>query len=138
MPGDKISLHMCTKNENHMMYGSWDMEHNKTKFFVILGHFLLFNPTNNLKNQNFEEIIIIIKCLEISSFYTSVPKIMIICYTVPEMWCMTDVIFIFYFGQFFALLHPLKIKILNKWKKALRYHHFTHVCQNYDHMMYSS
>ena len=30
--------------------------------------------------------------MEISSFYKSVTKIMIICYTVPEMWCVTDVI----------------------------------------------
>ena len=44
------------------------------------------------------------KHLEILSFYTSVPKIMIICYTVPEIWCVTDVIVIFHFGLFFALL----------------------------------
>ena len=25
MPGDIIILHMCTKNYDHMMYGSWDM-----------------------------------------------------------------------------------------------------------------
>ena len=24
-PGDIIILHMCTKNDDHMMYGSWDM-----------------------------------------------------------------------------------------------------------------
>ena len=45
------------------------------------------------------------KHLEIS-FYTSVPKIMIICYTVPVVWHMTDVIFIFHFQLFFALLPP--------------------------------
>ena len=38
-------------------------------------------------------------------FYISVPKIMIICRTVPEIWCVTDVI-IFHFGLFFALLPP--------------------------------
>ena len=42
--------------------------------------------------------------LGISSFYTSVPKIMIIGYTVPEIWHVTDVIVIFHFGLFFALL----------------------------------
>ena len=31
---------------------------------------------------------------------------MIICYTVPEIWCMIDVIVIFHFGLFFALLPP--------------------------------
>ena len=45
------------------------------------------------------------KCLEISSFYTSAPKIMIICYIVPEILHVTDVI-IFHFGLFFALLQP--------------------------------
>ena len=43
-------------------------------------------------------------CLEISSFYTSVPEIMIICYTVPKIWCVTDVTAVFDFRLFFALL----------------------------------
>ena len=41
--------------------------------------------------------------LEILSFYTSIPKITIICYTVPEIWHMTDLIVIFHFGLFFSL-----------------------------------
>ena len=44
------------------------------------------------------------KSLEISSFYTSAPKLMIICYTVHKIWCVTDVIVIFHFELFFALL----------------------------------
>ena len=31
-PGDIIILLMCTKNENHMMNGSWDIEHNRQNF----------------------------------------------------------------------------------------------------------
>ena len=31
---------------------------------------------------------------------------MIICYTLPEIWHVTDVIVIFHFGLFFALLPP--------------------------------
>ena len=53
------------------------------------------------------------------SFYTSVPKLMIICFTVPEIWCVTDVIVIFHFGLFFVLL-PLtarKMKISKKKTK---------------------
>ena len=75
------------------------------------------------------------KCLEISSFDTNVPKIMIIYYTVPEIWCVMDGIVIFHFGLFFVLLPTLtiqKIKISKKWKKKQnnwRYHHFTHVYQ---------
>ena len=77
----------------------------QTEFFVILGHFLAFYPTNNPKKpQNFEKMNN--NPLEISSFYTSVLKIMIIYYTVPEIWCVTDVVFFFNFGLFFAFLPP--------------------------------
>ena len=44
---------------------------------------------------------------------------MIICYTVPEKWHVTDVISIFHFGLFFAIL-PLnspKNENFNKKKK---------------------
>ena len=37
------------------------------------------------------------------SFYASVPKIKIICYTASEIWCVRDVIIIFQFGPFFSL-----------------------------------
>ena len=47
---------MHTINENHMIYGSWDKEHDRPNFFVILGHFLPFYSTNNPKNQNLEKI----------------------------------------------------------------------------------
>ena len=30
-PGDIIILYMCTKNNDHMMYGSWDMVRNRHK-----------------------------------------------------------------------------------------------------------
>ena len=62
------------------------------------------------------------KHLEISSFYISVPKIMIICYSVSEIWRVTDVIVIFHLGLIFCPFTPLtaqKIKILKKWKKHL-------------------
>ena len=68
-PGDINILQMCTINEKHMMYDSWDMEHDRQNFFVILDHFLPFYPPKNLKNQNFEkmkktpwDIIILHKC----------------------------------------------------------------------------
>ena len=68
----------------------------------------------------------------IASFNTSVPQIMIICYTIPEIWHMTDVTVIFHFGLFFALLPPTSPKNENfkkNEKKAWRYHHFIHVHQ---------
>ena len=41
-PGGIIILNMSTIDENHMMYDSWDMEHNRQIFFLILDYFLLF------------------------------------------------------------------------------------------------
>ena len=55
-PGDIINFHMCTINENHMMYGSWDMECVTDKIFFIFDCFLPFYPPHNLKNQNFENM----------------------------------------------------------------------------------
>ena len=43
-PRDIIILHKCTVNDNHMIYGSWDIDCNRQIFFVILGHFLPFTP----------------------------------------------------------------------------------------------
>ena len=62
-----------------------------------------------------------------------VPKIiMIICNTVPEIWHIKDVIVIFHFVPFFALLprlQPKKSKFWNNKKNAWRYHHLTYVYQ---------
>ena len=59
--------------------------------------------------------------MEISSFYTSVPIIMIICDTVPETWPVTDVIVIFHFGLFLPFYSPNSPKKENfkKMKKRL-------------------
>ena len=99
-PGDIIILHKCTINDNHMMYGSWDMKHDRQNF---LSFWTIFCPFTPLTTQKIKILKKWKKHLEISSFYTSVPKIMIICYTVLEIWCVTDVIVIFHFGLFLAL-----------------------------------
>ena len=66
------------------------------------------------------------------SFYKSAPKIMIISYTVLQIWHMTDVIVIFHFGLFFALLPPYqpeKLKFQKNENSSWRRHHFTQVHQ---------
>ena len=76
-----------------------------------------------------------IKRLEILSFYTSVPKIMIICYTVLEIWHMAHVIVVFHFGLFFFLLPPNSPKKQNskKMKKIFGEIIILHMCtKNYD------
>ena len=80
-PEDNIILHMCTINDNHMIYGSWDMECDGQNFLsfwtifytfttlttqkikiskkwriFILDDFFSFYPPNNPKNQNFEKL----------------------------------------------------------------------------------
>ena len=109
-----------------------------TEFFVILGHFLPFYPTNNPKNQNFEkmkktpgDIIILHTCIKNHDQ----------CYTIPEIWHMTDVIYISYFGPFSAILPPKSQKKQNfkKWKKTPGDIIILQMCtKNYDHMMYGS
>ena len=61
------------------------------------------------------------KHLEISLFYIFVPKIMITWSTVPEIWCVTDVIVISHFELFlpFYPSHSPKKTFLKKWKKRL-------------------
>ena len=98
-----IILQMFTINDSHMIYGFSDMECSRQFFFVILDHFLSFYHPSNPKNENF--IKLKKEPLEISSFYTSVTKIMIIFYTVSWIWHVTNVI-IFHFGLFFAPLPP--------------------------------
>ena len=66
MPGDIIILHLSSTNDNHMMYDSWDINHDRNNF---LSFWAISNPPNNPENQNFEKM----KNLEILSFYTWVP-----------------------------------------------------------------
>ena len=101
--GDIIILRMCTIHDNHMMYGSWDMERDGQYFLSFWTVFCSFTPLTTRKIKLLKKWK---KNLTMSSFYTNVPKIMIICYTIPEIQCMTDVILIFYFGLFFTLLPP--------------------------------
>ena len=42
-------LHLCIANNDHIMYGSWDMERDRQNFFVILDYFLPFHPLTTQK-----------------------------------------------------------------------------------------
>ena len=98
-PRDIIILHKCTKHNDPMLYCSWDMASDRLDVIVVF-HFALFfpfYPSNSTKNQKiFKKWK---KHLEISLFYTNVSKIMIVCYTAPEIWYVMNLI-IFNFGLF--------------------------------------
>ena len=67
-------------------YDAWFLRHE------VWQNFLSFCTTfcffTRLKTQKIKILEKWKKCLERSSFHTSVPKTMIICYTFPEIWCM--------------------------------------------------
>ena len=65
---------MCTINQDHMMYGSWDIKCKGQSFLSFWAIFLPFDPPNKPKNQNPK------KCLEILSFYTCVLQMTIMMY----------------------------------------------------------
>ena len=156
-PGNIIILHSCTTNSRHMMYGSWDIKCDWHNFLLFWAIFLPFYPApaNNAENLNFEKIkkasrgIITLYISTINkkksndvwfliwsttdrTFSHFAPTFtlftMIIGHNVLEIWCVTDVIVVFHFGKFFALLPPQqsqKWTFQKKEKKAWRYHHFT-------------
>ena len=68
MPEDVINLQMCTINDNHMMYGSWDLECNRQNFLSFWTVFALL-PSNNPKSKILKKWK---KLLEILSFYICV------------------------------------------------------------------
>ena len=120
----------------------WDIEQNILKL-VVLGHFLPIYPPKNPKNQNFE---IWKNLLEISSFYTCVPKIAIILCTVPEYGVRQTE-----FLSFWAIFCPFTISRApnypenqnfekKEWKKCLEILSFyTYMCTIIeDHMIYGS
>ena len=57
IPGDIIILHICTINDNHMMYGSWGMErtnrHNFLSFWTV---FCPFTPLWTQKIKIFKNM----------------------------------------------------------------------------------
>ena len=102
MPGDIIILHMCTINDNHMMYGSWHIKHDGHNFLSFWFIFCTFIPLTTQKikilkkwKKTPEDITTLHMCTlnENHMMYGS--------------WDMErDRHNFCHFGLFFALLHP--------------------------------
>ena len=80
-------LHMCTINDNHMVYGTWNMERDGQNFFSFWVIFCSFTPLTMTKITFLKKWK---KHLEILSFCKCVPQITIIWCMVPEIWRATD------------------------------------------------
>ena len=127
--------HFTHLHQNPQSYEVWFLRYGvrQTEFFVILGHFLPFYPLTTwtikiLKNWN--------NHLEMSSFYTCVPKITIIWCMLPEIWSVTDIIFVI-FGPF-THNRIQKLKFGKNVTKCLEILYYLHMCiMNEDPVMYS-
>ena len=121
---------MCTNILHDMIYSSWHIECDRLKF-VIMGHFL----PSPLKTKKIWILKKYKKLLEISSFYTSVPKTTIIWSTVLEILSETDIWTIF---CPFTPLTTQKIQILKKMEQ-IPGDIVLHKCtKSHDHMLYCS
>ena len=98
---DITILHMQTKINDQMVYGSWDMVLDNMNFFSFSA---IFGPFPTLTNQTMKFFKKWKKQLEISSFLICRPNILIRWFTDPDIWCLTYGIAIFHFRLFFALL----------------------------------
>ena len=131
-------LHMCIKNYDQMMYGSSDIVRDRFNcYFSFWALSCLFTALTTQKIKIFKKWK---KYPDISSFWICLPKIMIRWCTVPEIWCVTDVI-ILHYELFFALWDPNRPKNENfeKMKKMPGDIILLHMCgKNYDQMMYRS
>ena len=107
--------------------------------YFILGNFSPFHPLNSAKNKTFK------KMKKTPGYIIILHKLTknhdCICYTVLEIWCVTDVIVLFHFGLLFALLPPnsLKNKNFNKMKSTPGNIIILQKCtKNHDHTSYCS
>ena len=119
-----------------MRYSSWDMElHRQDSFLSLRAIFCRFTPVTTWKIKTLRKWK---KHLDMSSFYTYVPKITIIWCMLPEIWSTRDKFFII-LGHFLPFIGP-KNQNLEKMKKMPRYIIIILlICTiNGNHMMYVS
>ena len=114
-------------------YASLFLRYDTWQDVIVIFHFGLFFtllPLTDWKIKNSRKWK---KGLEISSFYTIVPKIMIKCYTVPEICHMADVTY-FSFWTIFCCYPPNSLKNQNfKKMKKKPGDIILHMCpKNYD------
>ena len=131
-PGGIMILNVSIINENHIWCMIPEIWSAPDIFLSSWAIFCPFTPITARKmkiSQKMKkpgDVIILYKCS------TNVAQIMMIGYTVPEIWRVTDVIVFFDFGLFFCHFTPItaqKMKISKKWKRRLEISFYTSVPQ---------
>ena len=100
-PRDIIILHMCTINNNHIMYGSWDMKCDGYRFLSCWAIFCSLALLTTKKTKILKKGKKPWKCYHFTHDH------MIICCAVPEIQCMRNETFIFYFELFSVCPPPV-------------------------------
>ena len=137
LPED-INLRKCTISDNHIMYGSWDIEHDGQNFWSCWTIFCPFTPLTTQK----------IKILKKWKKHLEYYHLLYLCtingksydpwFLRYEPW-QTE--FFCHFGPFFALIptNNLKIQNFGKLIKAPGSIIILHKCtKNHDHVLYCS
>ena len=108
---------MCTINDNHMIYDSWDMEHDRQNFLSFWTIFWTFTPLTTQKIKILKNKKTTWRYYHFTHVYHKWQSYNI-WFLKYQAW-QTN--FFCHFGLFFALLPPTnqKIKILTNWKKHL-------------------
>ena len=101
LPGDIIILQMCTINDNHMMYCSWDMKRDRQNFSSFSTIFCTFIILTIRKIKILKKLK---HHLEILSLYTCVSYIKIIWCMVSEIWNKWETEFFVILDHFMPLL----------------------------------
>ena len=138
IPRDIIILHMCTINDSHMIYGSWDVECDRQNILSFWTIFCTFTPLTTQK-------------IRILKKMKKPPKDIITLHmrTINDnhmmygSWDMdrNGQTFCHFWTVFcpFTLLTTWKIKLLKNWKKTPGDIIILNKCtKNYDHMLYCS
>ena len=113
-PGDVIIWHKCTKNNDHMLYCSWDIVCNE--YNCYFSFWAIFCTFTSLTAQNIKIKKKWGKQLEISSFYNSAPNILYCSWDMVRNECNCYFSFWAIFCPFTSLT-AWKIKIKKKKRK---------------------
>ena len=127
MPGDIIILHMCTINDNHIMYGSWDMKCDRQNFLSFWTIFCHLTPTTTPKIK-------ILKSWKNTWRYHHFKPVYQKTWSYALLflrygaWQMKLLFFILgFFLPFYSLNSPKNQNFKKMKKNIWKHHHFTYV-----------